>query len=892
MIPNDDCQRINSASPTTPHKMGHTQDAFLRQIWPDTVHILSGRDVQADAIQNKIQMAQDAANLLLQAVKRLCVPSTRDATFLASSKQSAAPACQVHMDDGGHASIVADVAWAAQHALGVTGANCCLHLSVYADWACAWLGVQLKLVQAIRTLTIGTDCGAQGRVTVSGPLLLPLLPPLLPLWSNLKGVSGLHSPLPDIRMASVQLLGEALLARNAIRTFAADTLMKSRPVDAALLTHAVAEPSAGLQEADAREMLRRQFEGNDMETGGAVPAAAGGGGGRSEGAGGPRGGGGDVSAWTVCREFACNLAATDNDPRVVAAALRAAAALLLVCRDQCSAREWRQLAEGVLTAAGRAKSGEVWSAAEAFTKEHHSHSGWRAALRNLRATLRAAAAEPEGPLLGAATSSVNLCTIAAMAAALEASAAAAAGPAVATSPLLQGGTNGEVDGHVVTEEKPGPGAGMMDLLLSLAACISDAARHGGWVSEPVAVAGPEVPFANIAPSESGADSPQLVASGQRQQRLEMQRWAFRGVIAVAMAHRSGDSGRGNDATAAAEASPHAAATAGSYSWNVPAQAKEASLKAEEVTEEGVSAEQACALAAAAQAACCSLGCLLTPAGALEVLEALVGGAEAAPLALRSDPQRGDSSTGDASDLQQQELCSKPGGKLAVSRAGLLAAAASVALGAWGKLSLSVGSHAAATAATATANGKGTVLVTDSWGVAAAGGAEGTAVLQLDTAVSVAKLQRRVANLVQDPEKLLFSEVGGAPATPTAPAVAAAARQHEMAVATGLQFLQTLLLAALPGPLVVTSEVALYDGAGSGGGDGTKRGEVEGGADPAVDARSPSTSASLGSGIPPKIRGGGGRGEENLDAAGGAPSHSQSGSRRKPNVRTASDAVML
>ncbi|GLI60462.1 hypothetical protein VaNZ11_002620, partial [Volvox africanus] len=861
MVPIDDCQRNNSASPT-----------ILRQIWPDTIHTLCGRDVQADAIKNKIQLAQDAVHLLLQAVKRLCVPSPRDKTFSASSEQSAAPLCQVHMDGVGDASIVADVAWAAQHALGVTGANCCLHLSENADWACAWLDVQLKLVQAILTLTIGTAGGAWGR---PGPLRSPQLPPLLPLWSSLKGVSGLHSPLPDIRMASVQLLREALLARNAISTSAADTLMESRPVDAALRTHAVAEPNAGRQGVNAREMLRRKFEGDDMETGGAVPVAAGGGG----GGGGSGGRGGDVSVWTVCREFTCNLAATDNDPRVVAAALRAAAALLLLCRDQCSAREWRQLAEGVLTAAGRAKSGEVWSAAEAFTKEHHSHPGWRAALRNLRATLRAAAAEPEGPLLGAATSSVNLCTVFAMAAALDAT---AAGPAVATCPLLQGGTDGEVDGNVAAEAKPGPGAEMMDLLLSLAACISDAARHGGWVSEPVAVAGPELPFANIAPSDSGADLPQRVASGQRKRQLEIQRWAFRGVVAVAIAYRSGGNRSGDDATATG--------AAGSHPWKVPAQAKEASLDAvaEDVKEDGVSAEQACALAAAAQAACCSLGCSLTPAGALEVLEALVSGAEAAPLALRSTLQRGDSATGDGSDLQHQELCSKPGGKLAVSRAGLLTAAASVALGAWGKLSLSVGSHvaataASATAATATANGQGTAQVTDSWGVAPEGGAEGTAVLQMDTAVRVAKLQRRVANLVQDPEKLLFSEPGGAPSTPTAPALAAAARQHDMAVATGLQFIRTLLLAALPAPLVVASVVAQYDGTGSGGGDDTKK-EVEGGAYAAHDARGPSTHASVGSGIPLEvIGGGGGRGQENLDAAGGAPSHSQSGSRRKPNV---------
>ncbi|GIL85332.1 hypothetical protein Vretifemale_13800 [Volvox reticuliferus] len=894
----DDFQTNDWASPTSPLKMGNNHNAFQRQLWPDIMRALSRRDLQADAVQHHIHLAQDAASLLLQAVKRLRMPSAPHASAFASSEQSAALPSQAHTDGDNQASIRADVAWAARHALGAHGANCCQHLSVYADWACAWMDVQLKLVRAISILTIGTAGRSPGEVTVSGPLL----PPLLPLWSSLKGLSGLHSPSPEVQMSAVQLLQEAILAVNATSTSAVDTLMELGPVDAALLTHAVAEPNAGLQGAAAGELLGRPFEGDDMKTDVAVPVAAGG------GAGGSGGGSGsaDVSAWTVCREFACNLAATDNDPRVVAAALRAAAALLLLCRDQCNAREWRQLAESVLTAAGRAKCGEVWSAAEAFTKQHYSHPGWRAAHRNLWATLCAAAAEPEGPLLGAAAA-VNLCTIAATAAALEAAAAAVAGTAAATSPLLQDGTSAEVDGNVAAEAKAGAaakvGAGfeVMNVMVSLAACISDAARHGGRVSEPMAVVGSELPSANLNPSGSGSDSFELVADRQRQQHLGMQWWAFRGVVAVATASQSGDGGTGSGNTATAAASPHAAAAAGSYAWTVPAEAaaaEEASAAAEEVKEECLSAEQACALAAAAQAACCSLGCLLTRTGALEVLEALVSRAEGAPLALSHGSQREDCSTGQGSDQKQEQLRSKPGGKLAVSRAGLLAAAAAVAFGAVRKLSLGFGSQAVAAAAsvanaasaTASISGQDKPPAAGRGGVMGAlgvGTEEGTTVSQMETAVRGAKLLRRIAALVQDPEKLLFSEVGGAPASPTEPAVAAAARHHDMAVGAGLRILQILLLAALPAPLVVASVVAEYGGDGSGGDDGT-RSEAGGGLDAGGAAKGPATSASSRSGIPHHGGeggggGGGGQGEANLGTAGDAPSYSQSGSRRRPNV---------
>ncbi|EFJ50352.1 hypothetical protein VOLCADRAFT_88877 [Volvox carteri f. nagariensis] len=98
----------------------------------------------------------------------------------------------------------------------------------------------------------------------------------------------------------------------------------------------------------------------------------------------------------------------ENDPRVVTAALLAAATLLAPHRNRCSAREWWQMvSEGVLAAAGCSKDLQIRAAA---------------------------AAEPEGPLMGAGSSSgggghggsrtaASLCRAIGAAAALAAAAA-------------------------------------------------------------------------------------------------------------------------------------------------------------------------------------------------------------------------------------------------------------------------------------------------------------------------------------------------------------------------------------------------------------------------------------------------------------------------------------
>ncbi|KXZ55058.1 hypothetical protein GPECTOR_3g216 [Gonium pectorale] len=107
---------------------------------------------------------------------------------------------------------------------------------------------------------------------------------------------------------------------------------------------------------------------------------------------------GDVSAWAVCRELACRVAAEDADPRVAAAALRAAATLLPLCAGQCGQREWGKLVQGVLLATAGAQDGEVWGAALRLAASQGNHPGWRAATHQLRSQLQSAVTAEEGPL--------------------------------------------------------------------------------------------------------------------------------------------------------------------------------------------------------------------------------------------------------------------------------------------------------------------------------------------------------------------------------------------------------------------------------------------------------------------------------------------------------------
>ncbi|GLC43459.1 hypothetical protein PLESTM_001475600 [Pleodorina starrii] len=334
-----------------------------RRVWPDIVHALSGREVHGDALELRLRQADIAASLLLQDTESLsgATPLAGDAATpqLTPGLRATAEGCARSRcpQEERVAAVHGALAWAAKHALGSGGSACCQYLSARAEWQCAWLGVQKRVAQALRAAGCAPAAGLS----------------LLPLWSCLKGIPGLRSPSPEVRIAAVQLLQEAFLALNSAPPNAtaptepseggaasdgdaagdANGAGKSQEA-AAAASRADAAAAVGVAVAEAEAAVMESAAGGDAELCTAMPAVA------DAAATAPAlAAVGGVSAWTVCRELACGMAAKDTDPRVVAAALRATAALLALCREQCGEREWRQLAEGVLLAAGRGREDEA-----------------------------------------------------------------------------------------------------------------------------------------------------------------------------------------------------------------------------------------------------------------------------------------------------------------------------------------------------------------------------------------------------------------------------------------------------------------------------------------------------------------------------------------------------
>ncbi|GFR48243.1 hypothetical protein Agub_g10106 [Astrephomene gubernaculifera] len=703
----------------------------LYRLWPSLVTDLGGRETQAQVLEELCGAAKSAAGLLLYAAE---VSANKTASGLRGGTNGDGMTAITAATSGSgspFASVKASVVWASQHVIGASGAACCHHLSVRPEWELAWLQVLRHVLKALRC------------VEATEPL------PLLPMWACLKGVPGLRNSSADVRTAAVLFLHDALALQYD--------------------TRGVVVPSTSngaVQGSTASETSK-----------GSPEAVSGSSGVRC-----------DVNPWVVCQELACRVAAEDSDPRVRAAALRAAAALLGLgmCLEQLSGREWRRLAEGVLQAAAPgataamgqsagSKASEIWDAVLSFTRQQGSHPGWRGAVRQLGMQLQQAAATEEGPMSVYGISTI--CRTVAGAAAVQAALEQPALPDLLGQQQQQqeaaaawGSSGSPTEVAVKAAEIHSLEPDTLGLLLqSLATCLSDAMRC----------------------DKAAATHGSLEEAWQRLLLQDTDGVLAQGDVTPTATTPDTRNPPGNERRTDTSVKRGEPAAPVADAWE-----KQEQERPEEL---GVGEADALVVAGAVCAASCSVGRLLGAAGSLEALETLVARAEVAPLVYHP---------------------TAPVPPPPASRPALLAAASALAAGAAEALRAAAG------------DGGGSVGVSIApYAAAAAGGAtqlqlpaQHVSASQLATAVRLARLMRRIAGMLQAPDKLLFADVGGAPAAPE-PAAAAAAQQHRLCVVAGAALLSRLL-GVLPAPLGVRPGGS--DGRDSSGGedgeDGTKQQE--------------------------------------------------------------------